>query len=508
MTETMTSRDYIKTINGSAVKDMNASHDNELNKSRGKRNVDVSTQAWNENIRYERERQPNYRPSSAPHNEHNYYIRSGRANSSQSFQDSTLLNNPTMYQRFNKLSRQQRSRVVPEYYETYDNRILSHEENDSILLSDIPEQNSNISNLRHPYYASRSRNDQMRRLRGIDNMGYVRTSNEPFLIDDLNEPNSLQRSRPLAHHLSYNDKYLTVPKRTEILYIQSPMTVDERPEDLMRSISQNDMHSNEERALGNSPKIPLHSKENLKQVEPTNVYSSQRQRQVSFTDQNVSNLSIPEEVTVPGMVRIDSKQKSKPVASKSSSGKKQSINEINVENDLEDNQNSDDSLENPIYSSVNIDEKKPHSSHTRIITDPNIGNRVAVDSLENSVHSNDEIETYKTYKTPNLDEKIQITSISGVPVSIELTNGHNKQLNQSINSIGVNSRKNALRKGNSTDNSEKSYDSDSGLGRPGVNTKVDFDIKNSGLMEKKSVFTIAYNDVKTRQLQSAESIGD
>ncbi len=501
----MTSRDYIKTVNGSAVKDVNASHDNELNKSRGKRSVNASTQAWNENIRDERERQPNYRPSSAPHNEHNYYVRSGRANSSHSFRDSTF---PTMYQRFGKLSRhQQRSRVVPEYYESYDNRILSHEENDSILLSDIPERNSNISNLRHPYYASRSRNDQMRRLRGMDNMGYVRTSSEPFLIDDLNESNSLQRSRPLAHHLSYNDKYLTVPKRTEILYIQSPTTIDERSEDLMRSISQSDMHSNEEQALGNSPKIPLHSKVNPKQMEPTNVYSSQRQRQVSFTNQNVSNISIPEEVTVPGMVRIDSKQKSKPVASKSSSGKKQSINEINVENDLEDNHNSDDSLENPIYSSVNFDEKKSHSSHTRITTDPNIENRVAVDSSENSVHSNDEIEIYKT---PNLDEKIKITSISGVPVSIELTNEHNKQLNQSIdnNSIDVNSRKNVLRKKNSTDNSEKSYDSDSGLGRSGVNTKIDFDIKNSGLMEKKSVFTIAYNDVKTRQLQSAESIGD
>jgi hypothetical protein len=497
----------MKTINGSAVKDMNSSHDNELNKSRGKRNVNVSPQAWNENMRDERERQPNYRPSSAPHNEHNYYIRSGRANSSQSFQDSTLLNNPTMYQRFGKMSRQQRSRVVPEYYESYDNRIISHEENDSILLSDIPEQNSNISSSRHPYYASRSRSDQMRRLRGIDNMSYVRTSNEPFLIDDLNEPNSLQRSRPLAHHLSYNGKYLTVPKRTEILYIQSPTTVDERPEDLMRSISQNDMHSNEEQASGNSPKIPLHSKENPKQVEPTNVYSSQRQRQVSFTDQNVSNFAIPEEVTVPGMVRTDSKQKSKPVASTSSSGKKQSINEINVENDLEDNQNSDDSLENPIYSSINIDAKKPHSSHTRIITDPNIENRIAVDSLKNSVHSNDEIETYKT---PNLDEKIRITSVSGVPVSIELTNELKKQSNQTIdnNSVDVNSRKNVLRKENSIDNSEKSYDSDSGLGRSGLNTKIDFDIKNSGLMEKKSVFTIAYNDVKTRQLQSAESIGD
>ena len=63
--------------------------------------------------------------------------------------------------------------------------------------------------------------------------------------------------------------------------------------------------------------------------------------------------------------------------------------------------------------------------------------------------------------------------------------------------------KRVLTKENSFETSEKSYDSDSGIGR--TNPKIDLNMKNSDLIEKKSIFTIAYNDVKTRRLQSTDS---
>ena len=68
-----------------------------------------------------------------------------------------------------------------------------------------------------------------------------------------------------------------------------------------------------------------------------------------------------------------------------------------------------------------------------------------------------------------------------------------------------NNIKRVLTKENSFETSDKSYDSDSGIGRPVPNPKIDLNMKNSDLIEKKSIFTIAYNDVKTRRLQSTES---
>jgi len=411
-----------------------------------------------------------------------------------------------MYQRFSKLNRQQRARVGPQYYEAYDDRMANQDENDSILLSDIQEQNSSLNNLRQPYYVIRSRNDQMRRMRGVDNMGYLRTSNDPFLIDDINEHNSLQRSRPAVHHLPYNDKYVTVPKRTEILYIQSPMPVDERPEDVVRSISQNDMRFNEEQTFDSSTKVPQHTHSiiDAKQTDGFKANSLQKQRQVSFNNQIVSDMTIPEEVVVPGMVQTDGQLKHQSIAGKSNAENEQTFDQTNDEQRMvtkmdsnEDNQKLDDSLDKAMSSSQINDDNKYNRSDFNVEIDPNSENRVGTNFSRGSLHSSHAIDN-----TP-YEEQIQITSISGVPVSIELTNKPSTKMTNNMKS-----RKNLLKKDNSSENSDKSYDSDSGIGRSGLNTQIDFDMKNGGLLEKKSVFTIAYNDVKTRQLQSAGSIGD
>ncbi|XP_074598665.1 cadherin-86C-like [Brevipalpus obovatus] len=54
------------------------------------------------------------------------------------------------------------------------------------------------------------------------------------------------------------------------------------------------------------------------------------------------------------------------------------------------------------------------------------------------------------------------------------------------------------------DVSDKSSDSDSGIGRSRMERKLN--LKNSDLMTKKSIFTIAYDDVKTDRLKSADSV--
>ena len=111
--------------------------------------------------------------------------------------------------------------------------------------------------------------------------------------------------------------------------------------------------------------------------------------------------------------------------------------------------------------------------------------------------------------SPYYDETLQITSVSGVPVSIELKESAKKVSNKSSTNELTDKRndkiKKVLTKENSFDTSEKSYDSDSGIGKSVANPKIDLNMKNSDLIEKKSIFTIAYNDVKTRRLQSTES---
>ena len=208
---------YLKTsMNGSVVKHRDdISRDKRHKKSKKKNRASV--QAWNEETTDDRLRS-SLRPSSAPNNEPNHYMRNVRANSSQSFQDQYLLNNPSLYQRVHKMSRHQRTRVGPQYYDSYD-------------MNDLPSRLSD-------YHSFRPQNTQMRTFKGGDNLAYFRTSNEPVLIDDLNEQ-SLKRSHPTAHHFQYQDKYMTAPKRTEILYIQSPIT--QTNEEMLRSISQNEI---------------------------------------------------------------------------------------------------------------------------------------------------------------------------------------------------------------------------------------------------------------------------
>ena len=269
-------------INGSVVKHRDdVSRDKRHKKSR--KRAKASVQAWNEDSTGDRMRS-SLRPSSAPNNEPDHFLRSVRANSSQSFQDQYLSTNPSLYHRMNKMNRHQRTRVGPQYYDSYD-------------MNDLPSRLSE-------YHSFRPQNTQMRTFKAVDGQGYYRTSNEPILIDDLNEQNSLKRSRPAVHHLSYPDKYvMTVPKRTEILYIQSPVT--ERNEDMLRSISQNEIPFIDEQGFDRYQDFDpnFHSTDqNIRDSERMQISSKGKQRHIYFNDHNVSDMTIPEEVVVPGMV--------------------------------------------------------------------------------------------------------------------------------------------------------------------------------------------------------------
>lgn len=52
---------------------------------------------------------------------------------------------------------------------------------------------------------------------------------------------------------------------------------------------------------------------------------------------------------------------------------------------------------------------------------------------------------------------------------------------------------------------DRSEDSDSGIHQPGGIINGNLRLKNRGMMEKKSIFTIAYDGVKTKRLKSADS---
>ena len=463
-------------MNGSVVVKQKDDNPKDKRHKRPKKRSKASIQAWNEETTDERHRS-GLRPSSAPNNEQNHYIRNVRANSSQSFQDQYLSNNPSLYQRVHKMNRHQRTRVGPQYYDSYD-------------MNEIPSRLSE-------YHSFRPQNSQMRTFKGVDNMGYLRTSNEPILIDDLNEQNPLKRTHPSHSHLHYSDKYVTVPKRTEILYIQSP--IPQTNEELMRSISQNEMPFIDDQGFDRYPDIDpnVHTTDSMRETERLKSLSRAKQRHIHFNDHKVSDMTIPEEGVVPGMVPKESTQERTQLVAIPVSGT-QKMNAVNGHNGSHSEDNERKRVE--IISD---------SRDNQLIRNENQNQMLGTDLIQNGRSDNlNEMSNYSPYN----DETIQITSVSGVPVSIELKEGLKKgsnktTVNESIeNTDKLNDKiKKALTKENSFETSEKSYDSDSGIGRTVANAKIDLNMKNSDLLEKKSIFTIAYNDVKTRHLQSAES---
>ena len=407
-------------------------------------------QAWNE------PKSQIWRPSSAPDNEHDHYSGNLRANSSQSVQDQYLSHNPSLYQRVPKLSRYQRVRVAPVYHDSYQ-------------TSDVP-----IHSRLSDYQLYRTQSHPMRSFKGADNMAYMRTTNEPVVIDDLNEDHSLQRTRPLAQSMQYSDKLRTFPKRTEILYIQSP--VSEAREEYLRSVSQNEMPYADDHRFDGRQQIfdpNVHVIDNLRESDRLKAMARAKQRHVIFNEHNVSDMVIPEEGIVPGMVTKDDTHHNQQIALKSVSG-------------------DDDHRTVEILSNTRDNVQNENTSER---------NGLSVDQRIN------ESSNYSPY-----EETIEITSVKGVPVSIELKDNNKSaaqksSVNESIEREGhKNGRtRRSLIKENSIENSDHSNDSDSGIGRATMNPKIELEMKNSGLIEKKSIFTIAYNDVKTRHLQSAES---
>lgn len=414
-----------------------------------------SIQAWNES------NGQIWRPSSAPNNEADHYSGNLRANSSQSFQDQYVSHNPSLYQRVPKLSRHQRVRVGPVYHDSYQ-------------TNDIP-----IHSRLSDYHSLRTQSHPMRSFRGVDNMGYLRTNNEPVVIDDLNDEHNLQRTRPLAHNLPYNDKLRTIPKRTEILYIQSPVNDDH--EEYLRSVSQNEMPYVDERRLDGRFQVfdpNVHVIENLRESDRTKAMIRTKQRHVIFNEHNVSDMVIPEEGVVPGMMPKEGAYREEQMTLKTS---------------------------------LSGDHKIPVSDDRQRVEVVSDSRDVANQSKERNGLLVDRRANENSNYSPFDDETIQITSVKGVPVSIELKDSRESvaqksSVNESVErESNRNVKTRGLVKDNSVETSDHSCDSDSGIGKPIVNPRIELEMKNSGLIEKKSIFTIAYNDVKTRHLQSAES---
>ncbi|CAG2117777.1 unnamed protein product [Medioppia subpectinata] len=455
---------YLKTsTNGSVMRHKdNKSINERYDKSNYHKRSNHSVQAWNEGVGDRTHLSSGYRPSSAPNNDQNHYMQSVRANSSQSYPDQYLAQNPSLYQRVYKLNRNQRTRVGPQYYDSYDEK-----------------------DYRNGFLTHRPNNQTMRTFKGVDNMGYLRTTNEPYVIDDFNEHNAVvvnRSSRPTVHPLHpYNDNLVAFPKRTEILYIQSP-TKGRPQEEVLRSISQNDVPYNEDQDFESD--VSQTGKEGELRVK---FASKSKQRHIYFNDQN---MTIPEEVVVvPGMMP-NSIAHNQPISGTSASYA----------------QNDDTSKSSQRV--LVIDDQRREGLDARLENERLLGDTNVLQPINESNENLNEIMNYSPYN----DDSIHITSVKGVPVSIELKeskNGTNtettKESTENTNKRHKKSRKKVLTKENSFETSEKSYDSDSGIGKTIANANIDLDMKNSDLMEKKSIFTIAYNDVKTRHLQSAES---
>ena len=121
-------------------------------------------------------------------------------------------------------------------------------------------------------------------------------------------------------------------------------------------------------------------------------------------------------------------------------------------------------------------------------------------------------------------ESDQITSALNKDyiISLDVKNDESSHLRSQSNVERINQHENAIKLNLDEDhlksqiqiasgykkdieNSEKSEDSDSGIGF-GKNGKLE--LKNNNKLEKKSIFTIAYNNVKTRNLNSSGSNDD
>lgn len=242
--------------------------------------------------------------------------------------------------------------------------------------------------------------EDLQNLRDGHILGKVKQNGQIFYVE---RPRGLIKPVAVKQPIldNYNEEaHQSHPKRTEILYIRSPVKTIETDDDLERSASQTDINGESETTV--SPTL----QKALDEASAQNKYK----KQVTFL-----------EVPIPG-----------------------SVEEYESESQERDNLKKANEVSKTV---------KPLE-------------HVSVDPSEYEKHK------HSGEKQATISSQIQPIDINTSPTSVK-----------------------------SNEFSEKS-DSDSGIGR----YKADrLKLKNSNFMERKSIFTIAYDEIKTRHIKSADS---
>jgi len=337
-----------------------------------------------------------------------------------------------------KMSRNQRVRVVPDYYE-----------DDELYLDDVPEMEG--------YYGERDYYLIQRQKRMMAGRSSRARLPSPF-YDEGSEARGQARS---ISQLVDDGR----PRRTEIMYIRSPL--HEIQEDQLRSVSEAEVRTEAEHT----------------DVEEGRISDKSR---VAAAERKFN--------TVPrGKVETG-------LAGRSSSVVRRQVTFTGQEMQGSKVMEKRDSLTAPHVESSEATSRREKSNRTGSASgssgEGRRGSRAEQDVLPGSVESDSE-----GGSSFELDQDLIAGVVTGSDTHLRRALGEDSPKSVLKVETGQERRKSSL-----GDHSGERSDTDSGIERTIQISDKKMNLKNSELMQKKSVFTIAYDGVRTDRLMSATSM--